>query len=136
MMIAQARKRLLDAWLSERGWANRMHASCRSLLGGLARAPKGPRLVLVDSLGIGPRSRERMQLAGPSSSASSRRPSRWRRSRCATRSSPRAWSSTGVRQIVFNRLLERRHRELADLSDEVLDWIESYRMPPGAACAR
>src|SRR5581483_4232289 len=64
VMVAQARRRLLQAWISERGWENRMHASCRSLLGGLARAPKGPRLVLVDSLGIGSRARERMQLAG------------------------------------------------------------------------
>src|SRR3954451_12822707 len=52
-MIAQARRRLLRAWLSEHGWENRMHASCCSLLGGLARNPKGPRLVLVDSLAIG-----------------------------------------------------------------------------------
>jgi AcrR family transcriptional regulator len=132
VMIAQARKRLLHAWLSEHGWENRMHSSCRSLLGGLARTPKGPRLVLVDSLGIGPRSRERMQLAGLVferivATAFSLAPEQV--------SYPQLTSRvvvTGVRQIVFNRLLERRHRELADLSDEVLDWIESYRMPPGA----
>jgi AcrR family transcriptional regulator len=132
VLIAQARKRLLHAWLSEHGWENRMHASCRSLLGGLARNPKGPRLVLVDSLGIGPRSRERMQLAGLVferivATAFSLAPEQV--------SYPQLTSRvvvTGVRQTVFNRLLERRHRELADLSDEVLDWIEAYRMPPGA----
>ena len=128
MMIAQARKRLLHAWLSERGWENRMHSSCRSLLGGLARTPKGPRLVLVDSLGIGPRSRERMQLAGLVferivAGAFALAPEQV--------SYPQLTSRvvvTGVRQIVFNRLLAHRHRELAGLSDEVLDWIESYRM--------
>ncbi|HEY7836176.1 MAG TPA: TetR/AcrR family transcriptional regulator [Solirubrobacteraceae bacterium] len=132
MMVSQARRHLIDAWLSEQGWANRIHASCRSLLGGLARAPKGPRVVLVDSLGIGPRSRERMQLAGIVferlvATAFSLAPEEV----CYPQLTPRV-VVTGVRQIVFNRLLERRHHELADLSDEVLDWIESYRMPPGA----
>ena len=35
----------------------------QSLLDSVAEKPKGPRLVLVDSLGIGPRARERMTLA-------------------------------------------------------------------------
>lgn len=132
VMVAQARRRLLGAWLSEHGWENRMHSSCQSLLGGLARAPKGPRLVLVDSLGIGPRARERMQLAGLVferiiATAFSLAPE----GVCYPQLTPRV-VVTGVRNIIFNRLLERRHRELAELSDEVLDWIESYRMQPGA----
>ncbi|HXB14861.1 MAG TPA: TetR/AcrR family transcriptional regulator [Solirubrobacteraceae bacterium] len=132
VMVAQARRRLLHGWLSERGWANRMHSSCQSLLGGIARAPKGPRLVLVDALGIGPRARERMQLAGlvferSVASAFSLAPE----DVCYPQLTSRVVVS-GVRNIVFNRLLERRHRELAELSDEVLDWIESYRMPAGA----
>ena len=132
VMVAQARRRLLGAWLSEHGWSNRMHSSCQSLLGSLARAPKGPRLVLVDALGIGPRARERMQLAGlvferTVATAFSLAPEDVR----FPQLTPRV-VVTGVRNIIFNRLLERRHRELAELSDEVLDWIESYRMPPGA----
>ncbi len=132
VMVAQASRRLLHGWLSERGWANRMHASCRCLLGGVARAPKGPRLVLVDALGIGPRARERMQLAGLVferivATAFSLAPE----DVCYPPLTSRVVVS-GVRNIVFNRLLERRHRELAELSEEVLDWIESYRMPAGA----
>ena len=132
VMVAQARRRLLHGWLSERGWANRMHSSCQCLLAGLARAPKGPRLVLVDALGIGPRARERMQLAGLVferivASAFSLAPE----DVCFPQLTSRVVVS-GFRNIVFNRLLERRHRELAGLSDEVLDWIESYRMPAGA----
>ena len=131
VMVAQARRRLLHAWLAEHGWANRMHSSCQSLLGGIARAPKGPRLVLVDSLGIGPRARERMQLAGLVferivATAFSLAPEQV----CYPQLTSRVVVA-GVRNIVFNRLLERRHRELGELSDEVLDWIESYRMPPG-----
>ncbi len=131
-VVAQHRKRLLTAWLSERGWPNRMYASCQALLGGVARAPKGPNLVLVDSLGIGPRARERMQLAGlvferivatgfklaPEETVYPQLTSRV--------------VVTGVRHLVFTRLLERRQRELATLSGEVLDWIECYRIPPGS----
>jgi AcrR family transcriptional regulator len=132
IVIAQARRRVLQAWLSERGWANRMHASCQGLLGGIARAPKGPHLVLVDSLGIGPRARERMQLAGLVferivATAFGLAPADMAYPQLTSRA-----VVTGVRHIVFTRLLERRHRELAELSDEVLDWIESYRIPPTA----
>jgi AcrR family transcriptional regulator len=132
VMVAQARRRLLVAWAAEHGWESRMHASCRSLLTGIARAPKGPRLVLVESLGIGPSSRERMQLAGfvferVVASAFAVAPEQ----ASYPQLTPRVVVS-GVRHIVFNRLLERRHRELAELPDEVLDWIESYRMPAAA----
>jgi AcrR family transcriptional regulator len=132
LMVAQARRRLLHAWVSEHGWENRMHASVRGLLVGLSRAPKGPRLVLVESLGIGPPARERMQLAGLVferivASAFSVAPE----PACYPQLTPRIVVS-GVRNVVFNRLLERRHRELAQLPDEVLDWIESYRMPSGS----
>jgi AcrR family transcriptional regulator len=63
IIVARARKLVLDAWGRERGWANRMHSACKALLDDVADQPKGPRLVLVDSLGIGPKSRERMTLA-------------------------------------------------------------------------
>lgn len=131
VIVAQHRKRVLQAWLSERGWSNRMHASCSALLGGVARGPKGPRLVLVDSLGIGPRARERMQLAGlvferVVSTAFSYAPEEVSYPQLTSRT-----VVTGVRHLVFTRLLERRHRELAGLADEVLDWVESYRVPPG-----
>ncbi len=64
IIVARARKRVFDAWTEERGWANRLHAGCKALLDDVAAQPKGPRLVLVDSLGVGPAARGRMQLAG------------------------------------------------------------------------
>src|SRR5580704_3107182 len=64
IVVARARKIALDAWTQERGWANRLHAACKALLDDVAESPKGPRLVLVDALGVGPSSRDRMQLAG------------------------------------------------------------------------
>jgi AcrR family transcriptional regulator len=132
IVVAEYRKRVLEAWLSEHGWANRLHASCKAMLEEIGRSPKGPRLVLVDALGIGPRARERMQLAG------------FTFERIVATSFevappeivfPQLTSRAvvaGVRHVVFTRLLERRHRELLGLTDEVLDWIEAYRMPLGA----
>lgn len=129
IVVARARKRVLDAWQRERGWANRVHASCKVLLDDAAENPKGPRLVLVDSLGIGPTARERMQLAG------------FTFERLAARAFAAAPDGVslppltsrgivgGVRHVVFTRLYDNRERELLTLTDEVLDWIESYRTP-------
>jgi AcrR family transcriptional regulator len=132
IVVARSRKRVLEAWLGEHGWSNRMHASCKVLLQDVARAPKGPRLVLVDSLGIGPKARERMQLAGLVyerilSAAFALAPEEVQFPQLTSRV-----VVAGVRHLVFVRLLERRHRELYGLADEVLDWIEAYRIPPGA----
>lgn len=131
IVIAQHRKRVLQAWLTGHGWDDRMHASCGALLEGIARSPKGPRLVLIDALGIGPRARERMQLAGlvferVVATAVSHAPE--------DVVFPQLTSRTvvaGVRHLIFMRLLEDRHRELATMSDEVLDWVDAYRTPPG-----
>jgi AcrR family transcriptional regulator len=129
IVIAQQRRRVLAAWLSTHGWENRMRASCASLLGGIVRSPKAPRLVLVDSLGIGPGVRERMQLAGfiferVVSTAFSVAPE----DVVFPQLTPRA-AACGVRHLAFLRMLERRQRELPGLTDEVMAWINSYRMP-------
>lgn len=129
IVVARARKRMLDAWATERGWANRLHASCKALLDDIAEQPKGPHLVLVDALGIGPKARERMLLASfaferaiiggfqvaPDGVALSRLTARG--------------IVGGVRHVAFTRLLEERPRELYALTDEVLDWLEAYRTP-------
>jgi AcrR family transcriptional regulator len=129
IVVARSRKRVLDAWVGERGWANRLHAACKALLDDAAEAPAGPRLVLVDALGIGSRSRERMQLAGFTferlvSGAFQMAPDGVGFPRLTSRA-----IVGGVRHVVFTRLLERHERELYALTDEVLDWIESYRTP-------
>ncbi len=132
IVVARSRKRVLDAWGAERGWANRLHAGCKALLDDVAESPKGPRLVLVDALGIGPKARERMQLAGFTferlvAGAFQIAPDGVGFPRLTSRG-----IVGGVRQVVFMRMLEGRERELYTLTDEVLDWIESYRVPAAA----
>ncbi len=129
VVVARARKRVLDAWVQERGWANRLHAACKALLDDIAESPNGPRLVLVEALGVGPSSRERMQLASLTferlvGGAFQMAPDGVGFSRLTTRA-----IVGGVRQVAFRRMFERREKELYALTDEVLDWIESYRTP-------
>jgi AcrR family transcriptional regulator len=132
IVVARSRKRVLDAWTAERGWANRLHAGCKALLDDVAETPKGPRLVLVDALGIGPKVRERMLLAGFTferlvTGAFQIAPDGVGFPRLTARG-----IVGGVRHVAFRRLVEGRERELFTLTDEVLDWIESYRTPAAA----
>src|ERR1700677_4623973 len=132
IVVARTRKRVIDAWTAERGWANRLHAGCKAMLDDVAESPNGPRLVLVDSLGIGPKVRERMQLARFTferlvSGAFQVAPDGVGFSRLTSRG-----VVGGVRHVAFTRVHQGRERELLTLSDEVLDWIESYRTPAAA----
>ena len=129
IVVARARKRVLDAWTRERGWDNRLHAACKALLDDVAKSPKGPRLVLVDSLGIGPRARERMTLAATTfervlGMAFQVHPEGAELSPLTIRA-----IVAGIRHVAFTRMYEQRERELLTLTDELLDWVESYRSP-------
>ncbi len=132
IVVARARKRAVAAWQREHGWANRLHAACKVLFDDVAESPKGARLVLIDSLGVGTGSWQRMQLA---SLAFERLVAAVLQAAPEGIEFPALTSRAlvgGVRNLVFMRVLEDRERELYALSDEVLDWIESYRLP-GAA---
>jgi AcrR family transcriptional regulator len=129
IVVARARKLVLDAWTRERGWDNRLHAACKALLEDVATSPKGPRLVLVDSLGIGPRARERMTLAASTferviATAFQVHPEGAELSPLTIRA-----IVAGIRHVAFTRMYEQRERELMSLTDELLDWVESYRSP-------
>jgi AcrR family transcriptional regulator len=129
IVVAKARKQLTDAWEAERGWSNRLDASSRALFAHIAASPKGPQLVLVDSLGIGPRGRDRMHASALTfelliSQIFQRAPDGVALSPLTARA-----IVGGVRHVLSLRMLEGRTRELGLLSDGVLDWIEGYRSP-------
>jgi len=129
IVVARARKLVLDAWGRERGWANRLHGACKALLDDVASSPKGPRLVLVDSLGIGPKARERMTLASTTfervlATAFKADPNGEELSPLTVRA-----IVAGIRHVAFTRMYEGREKELYTLADELLDWMESYRSP-------
>jgi AcrR family transcriptional regulator len=125
IVVARERRRLIDAWENEHGWSNRMHAACKSLLAGTARDPKGARLVLIEAHAVQSSAEERMHLAAATferliATAYSLTPDR--------RLGPSAAKAIagGLRHVILIRLLERREHELHGMTDEVLDWIESY----------
>jgi AcrR family transcriptional regulator len=127
VVVAHARKHVLEAWASEHGWANRLRAACKALLDAAADSPKGARLVLVASPALGARGRERTQLADFSferllADALRTAPEEVGLPRLTSRA-----IVGGVRNVLFVRMLERREHELYTLSDPLLDWIESYR---------
>jgi AcrR family transcriptional regulator len=126
-LVAGSRKRVLKAWLSERGWANRLYSACRVFLGGIASDPRGAHLVLIESLGIGQRGNERLRLTATAfervvATGFALTPDGIALPPLA----PRAIVG-GVRFVVIRRLREGREAELAGLTDELLDWISSYR---------
>jgi len=132
VVMAEARKRMLAAWARERGWVNRLHAACQALLDEVAASPKGPRLVLVDALGIPGKARERMQLGGLAferlvASAFATAPEEMEFPKLTSRA-----VVGGVRHVLFMHMLEQRERDLHMLSGEVLEWIGSYRIPAAA----
>lgn len=126
-LVAASRKRVLKAWLSERGWSNRLYAACKVFLNGVAADPRGANLVLVESIGIGPRGHERMQLTATAfervvATGFSLTPDRITLPPLA----PRAIVG-GLRFVVIRRVREGRAGELSGLTDELLDWVSSYR---------
>lgn len=128
-VVGHARLRAIEGWRSQHGWANRLHASCKGIFDDVIEHPKGARLVLVDSLGITPRARERMKLA---SSVFERLLHVALRADAGNGNLPYLPPAAivgGVRHVIFTRTRERRELALHTLADEVLDWIESYRLP-------
>jgi AcrR family transcriptional regulator len=122
-------KALLHGWESERGWANRLHASCRALLSDIERHPKSSHLVMVDVLGLGRKAYdcvrayntlfERSVVTGfvlcPDGAM------------CSP-VAPRAIVG-GVRQVLHGRVDTTRWKRIPGLTDELLDWIACSRSP-------
>jgi AcrR family transcriptional regulator len=127
--VARSKKKVLDAWDTERGWANRMHKSCQAYVEDTTRNVKASRLVLVEALGIGAKARERLLLAANAYE------------RVVTAGFKLAPDGVplvplgskaivgGCRYVAFSRVCTGREAELPGLTDELLDWISAYRSP-------
>jgi AcrR family transcriptional regulator len=134
-IVGRARGLTIEAWDSQHGWTNRLHASCRSLFDDVLKHPGGARLVLVDSVAIYPRARERMTFASLVFERLLRNVMQAHTRGPDLPLLPPSAIVGGVRQAVFARIREHRETELSTLADEVLDWIESYRPPREARLA-
>lgn len=122
-------KALMHGWDSERGWANRLHASCRAVLSDIERHPKSSHLVMVDVLGLGRKAYdciraynslfERSVVTGFVLSPDG--------AMCSP-IAPRAIIG-GVRQVLHSRIDTTRWKRIPGLTDELLDWIACCRSP-------
>jgi AcrR family transcriptional regulator len=127
--VARAKRRMLEGWMSERGWANRVHRACQAFVEDAERNVKSSRLVLIEGLGLGHKSRERLLrsmlafervLAGGFRAAPD--------GVQLPPLGPRAIVGGG-RHLIFERLRNDRVAELPTLTDELLDWVSAYRSP-------
>lgn len=127
-IVGRAHQQMVAALGSDHGFANRLYAACRSFFDDVRTHPKGAHLVLVDSLGIAPGARERLTLTNVAFERLIYTGLRggWRHGELP-RLTPRAIVG-GVRHVAFTRVRENRVHELETLAEEVLDWIESYRL--------
>ncbi|MGH2853993.1 MAG: TetR/AcrR family transcriptional regulator [Solirubrobacteraceae bacterium] len=127
--VARAKRRMVDGWMSERGWANRVHRACQAFVEDAQRNVKSTRLVLIEGLGLGAKSRERLMrsalafervLAGGFRAAPDgvQLPAL----------GPKAIVGGG-RYMIFERVRSDRVAELPTLTDELLDWVSAYRSP-------
>ncbi len=125
--VARAKQRALEGWQQERGWANRVHRSFAAFLEDAHRNLKATRLVLIEGMGLGAVSRERMlnaALAFERILAAG-----FRVAPDGVQLPPLAPRMIvgGCRYVMLERLLEGREGELPGFTDELLDWVSSYR---------
>jgi AcrR family transcriptional regulator len=127
--VARAKKRMLEGWMSERGWANRMHCACQAFVEDAIKNTKATRLVLIDGLGIGVPSRERMLRSAVAFERALA--AGFRAAPDGVPLPPLAPKAIvgGARYALFDRLRNGREAELPTLTDELLDWISAYRSP-------
>jgi AcrR family transcriptional regulator len=127
--VARSKKKVLEAWDAERGWANRVHRSCQAFVEDTVKNAKASRLMFVEGLGIGAKARERMLLAA---NAYERVVAAgFRVAPDGVQLPPLGPKAIvgGVRYLSFARLRRGREVELGGLTDELLDWISAYRSP-------
>jgi AcrR family transcriptional regulator len=127
--VARAKRRMVDGWMAERGWANRMHRACQAFVEDASRNVKSSRLVLIEGLGLGAKSRERMMRSAVAfervlADGFTAAPDGIQLPPLG----PKAIVGGG-RHLLFDRLRSDRVTELPALTDELLDWISAYRSP-------
>ncbi len=127
--VARAKRRMMDGWMMERGWANRVHRACQAFVEDACRNVKSSRLVLIEGLSLGVKSRERLMRSAVAFERVLA--DGFRAAPDGVQLPPLGPKAIvgGGRYIMFERLRTDRAAELPMLTDELLDWISAYRSP-------
>ncbi len=127
--VARAKRRMMDGWMMERGWANRVHRACQAFVDDAYRNVKSSHLVLIEGLGLGVKSRERLMRSAVAFERVLA--DGFRAAPDGVQLPPLGPKAIvgGGRYMMFERLRTDRAGELPMLTDELLDWISAYRSP-------
>jgi AcrR family transcriptional regulator len=127
--VARAKRRMMDGWMMERGWANRVHRACQAFVEDACRNVKSSRLVLIEGLGLGVKSRERLMRSAVAFERVLA--DGFRAAPDGVQLPPLGPKAIvgGGRYMMFDRLRTNRAAELPMMTDELLDWISAYRSP-------
>ncbi len=127
--VARAKRRMMDGWMMERGWANRVHRACQAFVEDACRNVKSTRLVLIEGLGLGVKSRERLMRSAVAFERVLA--DGFRAAPDGVQLPPLGPKAIvgGGRYMMFDRLRTDRAAELPMLTDELLDWVSAYRSP-------
>jgi AcrR family transcriptional regulator len=127
--VARSKRRMMDGWMSERGWANRTHRACQAFVEDTGRNIKSSRLVLIEGLGLGAKSRERLMRSGLAFERALT--DGFKTAPDGVQLPPLGPKAIvgGCRYMMFERLRTERVAELPLLTDELLDWVSAYRSP-------
>lgn len=130
--LQESRSATVAAWLAVRGWSERLRRSCHALLRHVEEHPEAARAVLVASLASGPEVADHVRetIAFHERAlvmAFQLHPQGFPTSRLT----PRALTG-GMRHVLHLRLREGRERQVAELADDLHEWIECHRSPAAA----
>jgi AcrR family transcriptional regulator len=130
--LQESRSATVAAWLDVRGWSERLRRSCHALLAHVEEHPDAARAVLVAALSSGPEVADHVRetIAFHERAlvmAFQLHPQGFATSRLT----PRALTG-GMRHVLHLRMREGRERQIAELADDLHEWIECHRSTAAA----
>lgn len=130
--LRESRSATISAWLAVRGWSERLRRSCHALLRHVEEHPDAARAVLVAALASGPEVADHVRetIAFHERAlvmAFQLHP----RGFATSRLTPRALTG-GMRHVLHLRMREGRERQIAELADDLHEWIECHRSTAAA----
>jgi AcrR family transcriptional regulator len=130
--LQESRSATVAAWLAVHGWSERLRRSCHALLTHVEEHPDAARAVLVAALASGPELADHVRetIAFHERAlvmAFQLHP----RGFATSRLTPRALTG-GMRHVLHRRMREGKEHQIAELADELHEWIECHRSSAAA----
>ncbi|MGA8354705.1 MAG: TetR/AcrR family transcriptional regulator [Solirubrobacteraceae bacterium] len=130
--LQESRSATVAAWLAVHGWSERLRRACHALLTHVEEHPDAARAVLVAALSSGPEVADHVRetIAFHERAlvmAFQLHPQGF----VTSRLTPRALTG-GMRHVLHLRMREGRERQIAELADDLHEWIECHHSTAAA----